>query len=94
VHLSILLLKKQLNDLTHWLAYFNILVEQLRFCVVARLNVVEDMSEKDDLELVEMKGFGYVQYELVRVLVCMIFGCFVQDLVRFISKAIAVELPV
>lgn len=56
-----------LNNFPHGRADLYLIIEQFRLTIVARLSVVENMREEDDLKLVEVEGLGDMQQQLIRV---------------------------
>lgn len=56
-----------LNNFPHSRTDLNLIIEQFRLTIVARLSIVENMREEDDLKLVEVEGLGDMQQQLIRV---------------------------
>lgn len=56
-----------LNNFPHSRTDLYLIIEQFRLTIVARLSIVENMREEDDLKLVEVEGLGDMQQQLIRV---------------------------
>lgn len=83
-----------LQDVIYWRTNFHLLTEEFGLIVIARLHIVEDVRQKDDLKLVHVKHFGYVEEQFVRVVSRVVLRCLVQNLVGFVGEPTFVVLSV